>query len=133
MMPAFTPCEVRYGHPADFLVEYRILSVAEGGRKRPIGQEYRCNWFYGDTPPESGSSGLYSIWPEFLNQAGELLVDEFAPTTGRATMWIPNPKLRSQHQDKLFVGAHGFMSEGPRPSVECTVVEVLSLHENPIG
>ncbi|MEM7678755.1 MAG: hypothetical protein AAF449_22465 [Myxococcota bacterium] len=128
-----TPYETLFGHPPDFLVSYRVLTEEEGGRRTPIGQNYRCNWFYGEVPPKSGESRLYSIWPEFLDDDGSVLADKFAAAEGAATMWIPVPRLRPLHRELLRVGVIGFMSEANRPTIHCVVTQILGLHSNPVG
>jgi hypothetical protein len=128
---AWRSYEEVYGHPPDFLVRYRVLTQEEGGRKSPVGHGMRFNWFYeGHDPITSGE--LWSIYPQFLDDNSQPYIDRFADQQGIASMWIPTPKLRTEHLDRLHVGVKGFMSEGPRPVVECEVIDIVALRSNPV-
>ena len=117
----------------DFEVSYRVLSEAEGGRKSgPPFQGYRPDWAYdGDDIPKTG---LFMIWPEFLDSEGKVLPNESqAPVAGKANMWIIVPKMIEQvHGARIKVGTKGFFMEGNRRVAEATVTRIIGLHTNKI-
>ncbi len=120
------------GHPADFLVEYRFYTEDEGGRPSLPNQRYRGDFLFAEDDP---ADGLWMIHHEFLSGSGEVLAswDELAPRSGRATMWILFPRTRALLQTRLSVGARYFIMEGRNKVGEGEVVEVLGLHDNPVG
>ena len=112
----------------DFEVGYRFLSEAEGGRKTgPPYQHYRCDWSYdGD---DISKTGLYAIWPEFLDSDGQVFPDKIQISpTGKATMWIVSPKLTEQvHRFRIKEGTKGYFMEGARRVAEAVVTRVIGL------
>jgi hypothetical protein len=118
---------------ADFEVSYRFLSEFEGGRKTgPPFQHYRCDWTYeGD---DISKTGVYAIWPEFLDSEGNLLTEKAQVSeSGKATMWIVVAKMIPQvHGSRIKIGTKGFSMEGARRVAEAVVTRVIGLHTNTI-
>jgi hypothetical protein len=117
----------------DFEVSYRFLSEAEGGRKTgPPFQNYRCDWAYdGD---DISKTGIFAIWPEFLNLQGDVLPKEVQVSMqGRAMMWIVRPKMIEQvHGIRIKEGTKGYFMEGSRRVAEAIVTRIIGLHTNTI-
>lgn len=64
------PYEEIRNHPADFRVKYRVYTQDEGGRKNPVFQGYRSDFFYDG---DDLNSGIYSaIHPEFEDEHGNV-------------------------------------------------------------
>ncbi|OWR30331.1 hypothetical protein CDO73_10420 [Saccharibacillus sp. O23] len=127
----WTPYEQIRGHRADFRVRYLLYDQAEGGRRLPPRQGYRCDFAYA----EDGEEGmqLYGIHPEFEDGKGEILMDGTAPvpTEGTARMWVLFPEMRrSVHAKRIRPGVRGFFMEGPRRLGEVEVLDVIDLAEN---
>lgn len=119
------------GHRPDFIVNYRLYTPPEGGRKVTF-QYLRCDFLYdGDDPQQDG---IYMIHPEFLNIDGSPLGEDLpVPLEGRASMWILNPEMRrSIHRARARVGVKGYFVEGVRKIGEVTIDEIVALHENPV-
>ena len=73
------------------------------------------------------------IWPEFLNEEGEVILDNTrgVARSGQAQMWILAPHMRAYHRRHLKVGTRGYFMEGRRRLGECTVIAISGLFENP--
>lgn len=127
----WTPYEEIRGHRADFCVRYRLYTQAEGGRRLPPRQGYRCDFAYA----EDGEEGmqLYCIHPEFEDGNGEILMDDAAsvPAEGTARMWVLVPEMRRiVHARRIRPGIRGFFMEGPRRVGEVEVLQIMDLAEN---
>src|SRR5689334_20520964 len=101
-----TPSLISYsqrGRPPDFEVRYRFFTADEGGRKSAPRQHIRWDFLYdGDDPQRDG---IYMIWPEFLDKAGNPLPEGEVPYLGSAHMFILNDALRVQvHRQRIVVG-----------------------------
>lgn len=123
--------EEKAGHPADFEVRYRFFRAEEGGlRTGPPFQGYRCDWAYeGD---DLAKTGVYMIWPEFLDAEGVPLPDgERVPRSGQASMWILSGELRKQiHCRRIQEGTRGYFMEGSRKVAEAVVTRIVGLVTN---
>lgn len=118
------------GHPPDFEVSYRFFTPEESGRRTGAPfQHYRCDWSY---EGDDISQGIYTIWPEFLSEAGAVLPEGTpVPLSGRVTMWIASSDMRRQvHRDRLKPGVKGFFVEGPRRVAEAIVTRIIGLSAN---
>lgn len=126
------PYEKNLKHPADFRVKYHIYSSEEGGRKTPLFQGYRSDFWY-EHPEHSGTNQLFMIWPEFEDDKGDVILynDKPVPANGTARMWIFVPERRIYHRGKIHVGLKGYFMEGPTRVAECEVIEILGLNTNP--
>jgi hypothetical protein len=118
----------------DFEVSYRFYSEAEGGRKdnHPVFQNYRSNWsFDGD---DIEKTGLFPIWPEFLDSHGEVWPDANpVPISGKATMWITFREVNVPvHRARIKKGTKGYFMEGRRRVAEAVVTRIIGLHTNKI-
>lgn len=121
------PYNERLGHPHDFVVEYRFLTAEEGGRRSvPPFQGIRSDFSY------QHDDKVYMIWPEFLDDKGELILetDKRVPSSGTARMWIINDQMRAFHQKNIKVGLTGYFIEGGKSAI-CTVIEIVGLTTNP--
>jgi hypothetical protein len=124
--------EKRRGHPADFKVRYRFYTSQEGGRKSIPYQGYRSDFWYAH-PEHNGTNQLFMIWPEFLDENGQVILDDknAVPSSGIAQMWVLVSPRRPYHLDKIKPGLIGYFMEGPRRVAECEVIEILGLGTNP--
>lgn len=119
-------------HGPDFLVEYRFYTEEEGGRKSMPFQGYRSDFWY-EYREDQPQNELFMIWPEFLDDSGNLLPDEQpVAITGIAQMWIINPSYRPFHSDKIKEGLLAYLMEGNRKIASCKVIKILDLFMNPI-
>jgi hypothetical protein len=119
------------GHLPDFIVRYRLYTPSEGGRKVTY-QHLRCDFMYeGDDP---SIDGIYMIHPEFLDESGNPVDEDVSiPLTGRATMWILLPEMRTMvHRQRAEVGVRGHFMEGSRKIGDVEIEEIVGLHENPV-
>lgn len=129
-----TPYKDRLEHNADFKVKYRFYGAEEGGRQATIPyQGYRSDFFY-DHPEHTHADQIFMIWPEFINEHGEVILDneKSVPASGIAQTWVIAPERRPYHLDKIEVGLIGYFMEGPTRVAVCEVIEVLDLSINPI-
>ncbi|MCR6640423.1 MAG: hypothetical protein NVV82_15845 [Sporocytophaga sp.] len=129
-MNTHQPYNERLGHPHDFVVEYRYLTAEEGGRQSgPPFQGIRSDFSYEHENQKTNQ--VYMIWPEFLNDKGELFMeDKRVPSSGTARMWIINNQMRAFHQKNIKVGLTGYFIEGGKTAI-CTVIEIAGLMTNP--
>lgn len=121
------PYETRLGHPADFMVKYRFLTVEEGGREQLPFQGIRNDFSY-----SRDDNRTYMIWPEVLDENGSVILDNTVrlPREGKALMWIISASMRKVHQERIAIGTTGYFREG-KMTAECKVIEILGLHTNP--
>jgi hypothetical protein len=116
------------GHPADFVVRYRLLTPRDGGR-RVTYQHLRCDFMYEGDEPVTG--GIFMIHPEFLDPSGNPIAEDVVvPLEGESSMWILVPQVRSIHRSRIQVGTKGFFMEGPRKIGRVQVQRVMALHTN---
>ncbi len=125
------PYIVRFGHPPDFLVNYRILTEAEGGRISPVYQGIRWDLWYKVSDIEGNY--LFMVWPEFLDEKGDVVIQRHSPVPniGMAQLWIINENMRYYHQQRIVEGMQGFACEGARRVAEYRVTKVVGLMDNP--
>lgn len=118
----------RSGRHPDFVVRYRFLTAAEGGRVSAPRQHIRWDFLYqGDDPQRDG---IWVIWPEFIDATGNPLPEGPVPYEGVAHMFILNPDMRDHvHRGRLAVGIKGYFVEGTKRVAECEVTEIIGLHE----
>jgi hypothetical protein len=130
-MSTHKPYHERSKHPHDFVVEYHILTHEEGGRKMPVYQGIRWDFWYEYEGHEDNF--LFMIWPEFLDDNGMVITstEKPVPANGQARMWIVTDKMRKYHQDKIHVGMKGFAHEGPKVVATYIVKELTGLLTNP--
>ena len=111
----------------DFIVKYHFLSEDEGGRKtgRPI-QGYRSDFMYNE---DSDLKKAYMIWPEFLDDENNVIVDKSLRVTksGKAKMWIINEDFNELHKQRIKIGLKAFFVEGVIKTAECEVIEIVGL------
>ena len=127
------PYQIRFNHPPDFIVDYRILTEAEGGRRTPVYQGIRWDLWY--KVPELTGNHLWMVWPEFLDEAGSVIIQRDTPVavTGRAALWIVSESMRPFHQQRIDVGMLGFAREGARNVATYQVTELVGLMTNPVA
>lgn len=125
------PYEEIRKHSADFRVKYRLFSQDEGGRKKPVFQGYRSDFFYNSDNIEEG---IYSaIHPEFEDEHGNIILNDSIPVPieGTARMWILFPEMRRKvHAVRIHSGIIGYFMEGPNKAAIAEVVEVVGLYSN---
>ncbi|CAG5080939.1 hypothetical protein [Parvicella tangerina] len=130
-MALHEPYEKRLGHTHDFVVKYRFFSIEEGGRNNTPMQGYRSDFWYkcDDQKPNQ----LYMIWPEFLDDKGNLIMNKEIPVpkSGTANMWVINPQFRPFHKSKIHEGLVGYFMEGSCKVAICEVISVDGLRTNP--
>lgn len=113
----------------DFEVSYSFLSEEEGGRKAPPHQHTRWDFLYEGDDPEK--DGVNMIWPEIINEYGQVLPEGEIPMKGRALMFVVLASRRPFHFSRIAKGTRGYFVEGARKVAVCTVTKVIGLHENP--
>jgi hypothetical protein len=122
--------EERLGFPCDFKVEYRFYEENEGGPAAPPRQGYRSDFAFADD--DIRLTGLYMIWPEFENDAGDLFPEDHGvPKSGTARMWVVSDEARRVVRRKVRHGARGFFMEDGRRVAEVVVTRIVGLHTNP--
>ena len=128
------PYSMRLKHIADFRIEYRFYSFAEGGRKYLPLQGYRSDFSYGKED-DAHLGFVFMIWPEFEDETGEIILDNtrFVSSLGAARMWIIDKERRAYHRENIKVGMIGYLMEGSRRVAECRIIEILGLMTNPIS
>ena len=106
----------------DFRVKYRIYSHEEGGRRTPVYQGIRWDFWY--ESDKHTSKSIYIIWPEFEDENKDIfLLNEPVPTEGTAQMWIISKDMIDYHIQRVEVGAKGYFHEGARRVGECEIIE----------
>ncbi|MES2455768.1 MAG: hypothetical protein V4594_09520 [Bacteroidota bacterium] len=128
------PYENRLNHPADFKVSYRFYTALEGGRQSVPHQGYRSDFWYAH-PEHNGTNQLFMIWPEFLDENGNLILDDqnSVASSGIAQMWIIAAERRVYHSNKIKLGLKGCFMEGSRRVAECEVIEIIGLMTNNVS
>lgn len=124
----WTPYEKVRGRKPDFLVEYRVLSEEEGGRKFRTSQGYRSDLHY--EGEDLDRTAIHMVHPEFLGNDGAIVLDDtiFVDWTGFAYMWILSFKERwNYHRRWATPGRVCWFMEGRRKTVEAIVVEQIGL------
>ncbi|MBE9603151.1 hypothetical protein [Pedobacter sp. MC2016-24] len=129
---AHKPYKDHLQHDADFKVKYRFYTAEEGGRQTMPYQGYRSDFWYSH-PEHNQTNQIFMIWPEFINEHGEIILDNeiSVHASGIALMWVLDPEWRTSHIDNIKVGLIGYFMEGPRRVAMCEVIEVLDLGINP--
>jgi hypothetical protein len=128
------PYEKKLGRIHDFKVKYRLYKPDEGGRKTGVTyQGIRYDFAYEDYGTKDFN--LYMIWPEFENENGVVITEDFeiVREIGTARMWIVTDDMRTVHRDKIKIGTKGFMMEASRRMGECEVIEIDGLITNRTG
>lgn len=124
----YTPYQTGFKRKPDFRVRYRLYSTEEGGRRHLPFQGLRCDFWY-PHPAHNRPDVAFMIWPEFLDESGEPILQKNIPMpqSGMANMWIVSDKFRPYHRDKIKVGTTGYFMEGAWRTAACEVTEMLSL------
>jgi len=118
-----------YKQPDDFEAIVKIFSTDEGGRLTPPFNGIRWDFAYaGDDVP---TSGLYMIWPDFVDEAGDSLSTDQAlpigvPLQARMTIVVDEMRLKL-HRERLSVGAQFYCHEGSKRVASGTVTKVTGL------
>ncbi|HEV7351001.1 hypothetical protein [Telluribacter sp.] len=118
----------------DFIVEYKFLTIEEGGRYSGTPfQGYRSDFWYEHNNHDI--KGYFMIYPEFLDESGQVITDLSSRVSekGRAAMWILNDKMQEYHRDRIRVGTTGYFLEGDKKVATCIVTEIGSLIAEPIS
>jgi len=119
-----------YDTPDDFEAEIRIMRENEGGRISPPYNGIRWDFAYdGDIIKETG---IYMIWPDFINEKGNSLPTDKALSIDKilkARMIIISDEMREKiHRDRIVEGLHFFCHEGSRRVAEGIVTKITGLH-----
>ena len=125
-----TPYTETTGKKPDFEVEY-IFDIDPALEGIKPSQGMRCDFLYEGDDPET--DGIYMIWPEFIDEDGNVIVDKCAviPLSGRAAMWIGDNEARKKiHQKRIKIGTKGYWVIGSKRLAKVKVTKVLGLHEN---
>ena len=110
------------GNKPDFEIEYSWVSDSQ----RPF-QHMRSDFRY---PEVFGDEGIWMIWPEFINQSGDVIRNlETLSRSGRATMWILSREKEylDIHKERLKVGLVGELVVGSRVLATAKVTKILGL------
>jgi hypothetical protein len=84
--------------------------------------------YQGDDP---STDGISMIWPEFLDDQGQVLPEGEVPMCGLADMYVVDPERRPFHQTRVRESTRGHFMEGARKVADCVVVELIGLSHNP--
>jgi hypothetical protein len=86
--------------------------------------------YAGDDPQKDET---FMIHPEFLDEHNAPIgEDVIIPLTGRASMWILSPGMRSEvHRARAAVGVRGHFMEGARKVADVEIYAIAGLHEDP--
>lgn len=125
------PYQEILNHEADFRVKYRFYSHEEGGRKKPVFQGLRTDFFY---DLKDSKEGVFSaIFPEFEDEHGNIILNDArpVPTEGTAKMWIIFSQMRREvHVNNIKIGLIGYFMDGPKKVAIAEIIEILGLHSN---
>ncbi|MFD0798474.1 hypothetical protein ACFQZJ_13460 [Maribacter chungangensis] len=116
----------------DFVVEYKILSESEGGRRALPSQGIKWDFCYEN--PNHASNHLFMIWPQFVDKYGQVIPQSGnpVPSTGKARMWIVDNKMRKYHKHKIHLGLKANGMEGPNVVANYLITEIAGLLTNPV-
>ena len=118
-----------YKQPDDFEATIRIFSTDEGGRMTPPFNGIRWDFAYADD--DVATDGLYMIWPDFVDDAGDSLSADQALPIGvalQARMTIVVDEMRSKlHRQHISVGTQFYCHEGSKRVASGTVIRVTGL------
>lgn len=125
-----TPYVESSGRLPDFEVSYEVnIDPALSGLK--LSQGMRCDYLYeGD---DSKEDGIHMIWPEILDDAGEVILNRSLPLKrkGHATMWIGMHESRVNiHRQRLKIGTKGYWVIGSKSIANVEVTKILGLFDN---
>ncbi len=67
------------------------------------------------------------IYPEFVDNNGNIIIEGRVPRSGIAKMWILMPEMFEYHKAHIKVGQKGFFHEGPRKTGDCEIIEIVGL------
>lgn len=119
-----------YKQPDDFEAIVRIFSTDEGGRLTPPFNGIRWDFAYADD--DVSNTGLYMIWPDFVDEVGDSLPTDQALPVGMplyARMTIVADEMRVKlHRERLFVGTQFYCHEGPKRVASGAVTKVTGLY-----
>ncbi len=120
------PYEESSNTKPDFEVRYSLISKESLGIIYPA-QGMRCDFLYENDDPKI--DGIYMIWPELLDEDGEVILDKCAPAaqSGRATMWITLDK--NLHRKRIKIGTKGHWVAGSMNLACVEVTKILGLHD----
>ena len=114
----------------DFEAIIRIFSTDEGGRLTPPFNGIRWDFAYADDDVPT-TTGLYMIWPDFVDEAGDSLPTDQALPIGvalQARMTIVVDEMRSKlHRERISVGTQFYCHEGSKRVASGTVTKVTGL------
>jgi translation elongation factor EF-Tu-like GTPase len=112
----------------DFEASIRILRFDEGGRKSPPFNGIRWDFNYANEQP---SVGLYMIWPDFIDAAGNSVASDSPlpiDTALNARMTVLIDEMRAQvHRSRIAVGTKFYCCEGPKRVAEGHVTRITGL------
>lgn len=118
-----------YKQPDDFEAIIRIFSTDEGGRMTPPFNGVRWDFAYAED--DVPTTGLYMIWPDFVDEAGDSLpTDQALPigVTLQARMTVVVDEMRSKlHRDRISVGTEFYCHEGSKRVAAGTVTKLTGL------
>ncbi len=126
-MEKHVPYEKIRNRPCDFIVKYRFLTKEEGGRQTGLPtQGIRSDFMYfGDNPKKDG---IFMIHPEFIDKDNNVIIEKVAvPESGKALMWIINPKFIEYHKKRIEIGIKGYFMKGLKITADCEVIELIGL------
>ena len=108
---------------SDFKVKYKFRTYEQGGRKIPVFQGYRSDfWYYHE---EVLLGHIYMMWPTFEDELGNILENSIAiPKQGIARMTTISESNINYHISRLKIVTKGYFMEASRKVVECEVIEL---------
>ncbi len=118
-----------YKQPDDFEAIIRIFSTEEGGRITPPYNGIRWDFAYAED--DVPATGLFMIWPDFVDETGDSLPTDQALPIGvalRARMTVVVDEMRSKlHRERISVGTEFYCHEGPKRVATGTVTKLTGL------
>lgn len=106
----------------DFRVKYSFRKYEDGGRKTPVYQGIRTDFWYHHN--ENTEGNLFMIWPMFEDSQRDLVEPGIIIEDGIARMSIVNAGMVNYHRNKIIIGTKGYFMEGLRKIADCEVIEI---------
>jgi hypothetical protein len=105
-----------------------FVLTRRGGRKKLPYQGYRSDIHYDGENIKI--DGIYCVWPEFLDDSGEVILEDdvHVPCRGTAYMWILFfDEMWDYHAKNAIPGRKLWFMEGGRKVADAVIVEQIGL------
>jgi translation elongation factor EF-Tu-like GTPase len=109
----------------DFEAEIKILSAAEGGKRKPTFNGIRWDFIF---VGEGVSQQIHMIWPEFIDEKEEVIpVGILLEGTLKARMYVVDKEMRRTYRNLIHEGLEFFCVEGSKKVANGKVLKVTGL------